>query len=154
MSQINNSESGESNKYDFYFSKTFKEMRDVKDNIIDEADIYKEKLQTASKEKLIDIAIERHKNYEYEMTLRFRKVLENSELEDRIKILETTIANNETLYQQELAKHTNNCLILSAVLGFLIVCEVVSIALRKYKNKIKKETIEELQNESIIKISK
>lgn len=139
---IHEFENKEFDNYNEYFSATWEESWGRK-----KSDVYKEKLNTASKDKLVDIAMERHQKYDWANDLAYERGLE-------IETLETTIANNETLHQQELDKHTNNCLILSAVLGFLIVCEVISIALRKYKNKIRQETIRELQNDTTIKISK
>ena len=77
----NSFKASETNTYNDYFSADWAEYRSTGKT---RTDVYREHLQTASKDKLIDLAIEGHKNYEWANDLAWDRGIEIEELNQKV----------------------------------------------------------------------
>ena len=134
----NTFKSSESNTYDDYF-KLYDKQTEVIAGGGDRNEVYKEHLSTASKDKLIDIAIEGNKRYWEERLLSVQQSNEIEKLQNEV-ILYNNIAWN--------CKITCAISVISCVtiVGVFYIYQFIKFRLRKYAEKIRKQTIEELKS--------
>ena len=113
--------------YNDYFNFTLDEYWKQDSNL---EQVYREHLETASKDKLIDIALEGHDKYQWANDLAYERGLE----------IETL---NQTVHNLNLA-----CLIsiisCVSIVGVFYIYQFIKFRLRKYAEKIRKQTINEL----------
>ena len=126
----------ESNTYDDYFSLSFDEAFS-KDKT--RTDFYREHLQTASKDKLIDIAIEGHKNYQWANNLAWNRETEIKELTEKVSYYNNMAWN----YKITCAISVISC---ATIVGIFYIYQFIKFRLRKYAEKIRNQTIEELKS--------
>ena len=112
---------------------------------------YKAHLQTASKDKLIDIAIEGHQNYKWANNLAYDRGLEIKQLQKDIETLNTKYTNEVTLYNSIAYNSKVACFVTicvcALIIGVFYIYQYIRFRLKKYADKIRTETIEELKNQ-------
>ena len=135
----------ENNTYDDYFD-LYDNWSEVRTGKKTADEVYKEHLQTASKDKLIDIAIEGHNKYQEEFSLNINKNIEIEELQSELKKCNDEV----TLYNNIAYNSKITCLITIiacvVIIGVFYMYQFIKFRLKKYANKIRKETIDELKN--------
>lgn len=140
-SEIHKFEASENNTYNDYFTAYWEEYRS---NGKTKEDVYKEHLQTATKDRLVDIAIEGHSLYTSANDLAYTRGLEIKSLKTEIGELKNTI----TSYNGEIEFYQIACLSTIAICSFSIlifyIYQFIKYKLRKYADKVRSETIEEI----------
>lgn len=137
FSEIHTFKANENNSYEDYFS-----LYDNWDEVIKgektRAEVYKEHLQTAPKDKLIDMAIEAHTNYQWANDLAWDRGIEIEELNQKVA------EYNNMAYNSKLACSIAiiSC---SVIIGVFYIYQFIKFRLRKYADKIRSETIEALK---------
>lgn len=126
----------ESNTYTDYFSAYFSEYRS---NGKTKEDVYREHLQTASKNKLVDIAMEGHEKYQWANSLAYERGIEIEKL------------NEKVTYYNNMAYNSNLACLISiiscvTIVGVFYIYQFIKFRLRKYAEKIRIQTIEELKS--------
>ena len=138
----------EDNTYDDYFSAYFTEYRS---NSKTKTDVYKEHLHTASKNKLIDIAIEGHKNYQWANDLAYDRGLEINSLKTEIEALNTRLTNNIAVTNRKVNNYKTACFVTIGIcvlsISVFYIYQFIRYRLKKYADKIRTETIKELKNQ-------
>ena len=139
----------EAEKYDDYFSLYFKEKIENNSN---NNTYYKQHLQTATKDKIIDLAIEGHSLYKKANDLVLEKNLEIENLNNKISTEVSSAQYNTAMYRQR----ANNYKLLSIVT--IVICilaisafyiyQAIKYKLEKYANKIRQETIDDMQSKN------
>ena len=136
-------EANENNAYNDYFSAYW---TDYRSNGKNKTDVYREHLQTASKDKLIDIAIEGNSLYTSANDLAYNRGLEIDNLNQEIKHL----SNNLAIKNKKVDNYRAISFIAIGVCIFSIsifyIYQYIKHRLKKYADKIRTETIEELEN--------
>ena len=127
------------NSYKEYFNAEFSEYWGKNKT---KTDVYKEHLSTASKEELIDLAIEGNQNYNWANDLAYQRGLEIEELKIAHQ-QEINNLNSQILYQKQIS------LLLIIIICFILVCNVIKNILTKYKEKIRKEINNKINNNPI-----
>lgn len=135
----------ESNTYNDYF-ELYNDWSEVRTGEKTSKEVYKEHLQTAPKDKLIDIAIEGHSKYQWANDLAYDRQLEIEELQSEIKKCNDEVSlYNNIAYNSKIA-----CLITiivcALIIGIFYIYQFIKFRLKKYADKIRKETIDELKN--------
>ena len=135
----------ESNTYNDYF-ELYDDWSEVRTGEKTSEEAYKEHLQTAPKDKLIDIAIEGHSKYQWANDLAYDRQLEIEELQSELKKCNDEVAlYNNITYNSKIA-----CLITiivcALIIGIFYIYQFIKFRLKKYADKIRKETIDELKN--------
>ena len=135
----------ENNTYNDYF-ELYDDWSEVRTGEKTSEEVYKEHLQTAPKDKLIDIAIEGHSKYQWANDLAYDRQLEIEELQSELKKCNDEVAlYNNIAYNSKIA-----CLITiivcALIIGSFYIYQFIKFRLKKYADKIRKETIDELKN--------
>ena len=144
--EIHKFEPNENNAYNDYF-ELYDDWGKVMTKEKTRSDIYREHLQTASKDKLIDIAIEGHKNYQWANDLAYERGLEIEKLNTEIQTQkDTVIYYNNVAYNSKVACFIAICICV-AVIGVFYIYQYIRYRLKKYADKIRKETIEEISKQ-------
>ena len=142
-SKNNEFKANESNAYNDYF-----ELYDDWGKVITKektrADIYREHLQTASKDKLIDIAIEGNALYTSANNLAYNRGLEIEKLKTEMQS-QTNLVNhyNNIAYNSKVMCFVTICAC-ALVIGVFYIYQYIKYRLKKYADKIRSETIEEI----------
>lgn len=135
----------EDNTYNDYFSAYFTEYRSS-----NKTDVYKEHLQTASKNKLIDIAIEGNSLYTSANDLAYNRGLEINNLKTEIEALNTRLTNNIAVTNRKVNNYKTACFVTIGICALSIsvfyIYQFIKFRLKKYADKIRSETIEELKS--------
>lgn len=131
----------ESNAYNDYFSSVEStwELRSLGKTV---NDVYKEHLETASKEKLISIALEGHEKYSLANALAYERGLEIEKLNTTIAELNNTISTYETNLK-------NTYIGVGIFVSLIIIIAASKIGLNKLKKKIRKEITDEINGNPV-----
>lgn len=147
--EIHAFKASESNLYDDYFDLSTEDWSILR-SAEKKQEVYKERLDTASKNKLIDIAIEGHQNYKWANNLAYDRGLEIEQLKKDIETLKTKHATEITLYNNIAYNSKVACFVTigvcALVIGFFYIYQYIKFRLKKYADKIRTETIEEIKH--------
>ena len=137
----------EDNTYNDYFSAYFTEYRN---NNKTKTDVYKEHLQTASKTKLIDIALEGHSLYTSANDLAYNRGLEINNLKTEVETLNTRLTNNIAVTNGKVNNYKTACFAAISIcvlsISVFYIYQYIRFRLKKYADKIRTETIEEIKH--------
>lgn len=128
--------------YNSYFSISDVKISELKK--IDRQDIYREKLNSATNNELIEIALERNNLYNQANILAYERAAEIKELQTELQTQKNlTNHYNDVAYKSKVV-----CLSTIAICSFCIlffyIYQYIKYRLRKYADKIRSETIEEI----------
>lgn len=130
----------EANTYNDYFSSnTFSELLSLNKT---QEEVHREHLETASKEKLVNIALEGHRKYSWANNLAYERGVEIENLNTTIAELNKTISSYETTLR-------NTYIAVGIFIGLLIIITSIKIYLSKLKKKIRKELADEMSGNPI-----
>lgn len=132
------------NDYNSYFTLSTRELVATRNDTEKRQDIYKENLSPLSKDELINIAIEGHKNYQWANDLAYERGLEIENLNKEIQYLNYNldIKNRKVDDYKAISFIVIGICIFSVSLFYIY--QYIKHSLKKYADKIRSETIEEI----------
>lgn len=133
--------------YNSHFTLSTKELVATRNDTEKRQDIYKENLSPLSKDELINIAIEGHKNYQWANGLAYERGLEIENLNKEIQYLNDNLA----IKNRKIDNYKAISIIVIGICVFSVsifyIYQYIKHRLKKYADKIRNETIEELNKQ-------
>ena len=133
--------------YNSYFTLSTRELVATRNDTEKRQDIYKENLSPLSKDELINIAIEGHKNYQWANGLAYERGLEIENLNKEIQYLN----NNLAIKNRKIDNYKAISIIVIGICIFSVsifyIYQLFKHKLKMYADKIRKETIEEINKQ-------
>lgn len=130
--------------YNSHFTLSTRELLQTRKDAEKRQDIYKERLNALTKSELIDVALEGHSLYTSANDLAYNRGLEIEELTTEVERL----TNNIAVTNRKVNNYKAICFVAIGVFALSIsvfyIYQFIKFRLKKYADKIRKETIEEI----------
>ncbi len=134
--------------YNSYFTLSTRESMEAFRNTEKRQEIYKEHLNAVTKSELIDVALEGHALYTSANDLAYNRGLEIEELTTEIESLNTRLTNNIAVTNKKVNNYRAVSFVAVGICIFSIsifyIYQFIKYRLKKYADKIRSETIEEI----------
>ena len=134
--------------YNSYFTLSTRESLEAFRNTEKRQDIYREHLNSVTKSELIDVALEGHALYTSANDLAYNRGLEINNLKTEVESLNTRLTNNIAVTNKKVNNYKTACFVTIGICALSIsvfyIYQYIKYRLKKYADKIRSETIEEI----------
>lgn len=134
--------------YNSYFTLSTRESMETFRNTEKRQEIYREHLNAATKSELIDVALEGHSLYTSANDSAYNRGLEINNLKTEVESLNTRLTNNIAVTNRKVNNYKTACFVTIGICALSIsvfyIYQFIKYRLKKYADKIRSETIEEI----------